>query len=483
MITPSLFRSSRLLLAGIGLCAAAVIAACGGAIGSGGTGAAPPEVSGTVTGFGSVIIDGLRFDERTVTTVAEDSPGIEALAETRMGHRVEVSVDAQGQSKSLRVEASVIGQVTSVNVTGPQAGTLQVLGQTVAINADAQAGPVTQFGGGYANALDLRATDVVEVHGAARSSAGNQVLQATRIERRSALPTYLRVSGIVGDLGTGAPGRFTLGSLAVDAGAASIEPAGTSLANGVPVLVFAPAVGLGTLPGGGPLLSASVVRIKVFRGSNVNETYASGFVAKLDAAAGLFELNGLTVKFTPAVLSPAGTVLANGQYVQARGSVASDGSLLASQVKRRDGRGEPEAELKGTIVNFNGTANTFQIRDVLVTLAGAELESCPGTGLRDGLFVELEGTLGPNGVTARKIECKDEPANAVIEREGVASAVDLGASTFTLTADGKPPVAVRWTATTYFRSVTPQTLAGLTVKVEGTLVNGVLEATKVKVED
>ena len=483
MTSPSLLRPLQLALVSLSLISAALIAACGGAIGSGGTGAAPPAVSGgTVTGFGSVIIDGLRFDDRSVVTVAEPAPGSEVLAEARMGHRVEVEFDADGNTRALRVEASVVGQVTAVSVTGVQAGSFAALGQTITVNADAAAGPVTQFGAGYASALDIRVGDVVEVHGVSTTAGSAQVLQATRVEKRAASPAYLRVGGLVSGLGSGAPNRFALGSLTVDAAAASITPAGTALANGMPVLVFAPVAGLNTLPSGELLLSASALRIKTFRNPG-RETYASGFVTQLDAASGQFELNGVIVKYSPAVLSPAGTVLANGQYVQARGSFAADGSMAATQVKRRDGKSEPEAELKGTIVKFDSVANTLQIRDVAVSLTGTKLEGCPLSGLRDGLFVELEGTLGPTGVTAKKIECKDEPASAVIERKGVANAVDLAGTTFTLTASGKPPVTVHWTAATFFRSVTPEALNGKTVEVEGTLVNGTIEATKVKVDD
>ena len=125
MTSPSLLRPLQLALVSLSLISAALIAACGGAIGSGGTGAAPPAVSGgTVTGFGSVIIDGLRFDDRSVVTVAEPAPGSEVLAEARMGHRVEVEFDADGNTRALRVEASVVGQVTAVSVTGVQAGVL-----------------------------------------------------------------------------------------------------------------------------------------------------------------------------------------------------------------------------------------------------------------------------------------------------------------------------------------------------------------------
>lgn len=483
MITAPFDRYPRLFLGGLAIALASVIAACGGAIGSGGTGAAPPAVSGgTVTGFGSVIIDGLRFDDRAVPTLTETAPGDEGLAESRIGHRVEVELDSRGKATALRIESSVLGPVSASTVSGAQVGSFVVLGQTIAINGNPAAGPVTQFGSGFSSALDIQLGDVVEVHGASRVTGSTVVLQATRVEKRTALPAYLRVSGMISGLSAGTPKRFNLGSLTVDTSSAAITPAATTLADGMPVLVFAPAATLGISPGGNPVLAASAVRIKLFRHEGV-ETYVSGFVASLDATAQQFELNGITVKYNPMGLAPAGTVLVNGQYVQARGSFAADGSLVATQVKLRDGKSEPEVELKGTIVNFNSIANTMQIRDVAVRLAGAELEGCPATGLLDGLFVELEGSLGPTGVNAKKVECKDEPASAVIERKGVAGSVDLTAATFMLTASGKPPLAVRWTAATFFRSVTPQTLSGKTVEVEGTLVNGNIEATKVKVDD
>ena len=481
----SLIRHIQLGMACAGLSLMTLIAACGGAIGSGGTGAAPPTLSGgTVTGFGSVIVDGLRFDDRSVATVAQTDFGTETPTEARMGHRVEVEFDTAGNARTLRVEASVTGSVTSASVTGPGAGSFVVLGQTVTVNADARAGPVTQFGSGYGSALDVNVGDAVEVHGAARPIGGGMVIQATRIEKMSASPATLRVGGIVGALGEGGAGRFTLGSLTVDAGTASLTPTGATLVNGASVLVFAPAANLAARVGANPVLTASAVRVKPARAAGTT-TYASGFVTSLDAAQGLFKLNGTTVKYNPADVQPLGTLLANGQYVQARGGVMADGSLLATSIKLRDGRSEPEAELKGTVVGFNATSSTFKVRDVSVSIPalGTEVESCPGTGLRDGLFVELEGTLGPTGVIARKIECKDAPAGAVIERKGVASAVNLAGTSFTLTAVGEPPVKVVWTSLTFFRTVTPQTLAGMTVEVEGALVNGELQATKVKVDD
>jgi hypothetical protein len=351
------------------------------------------------------------------------------------------------------------------------------------VNADASMGPVTQFGGGYSSMLDIQAGHSVDVHGALKPLGGGQVIQATRVEKRATLPAYLRVSGIVSALGEGGTGQFTLGSLTVDHAAAVILPKGASLVNGASVVVLAPPTNLSMTAGSNPVLKASTVRVKSFRNASA-ETFTSGFVALLDSASGQFSLNGQLVKFRPVDVQPAGTMLSNGQYVVARGSVDANGMLIATLVKLRDGKSEPEAELKGSIGNFNSTNNTFLIRDVLVTLvATTKLEHCPASGLRDGLFVEMQGSLDLTGVTAKKVACKDEPSGAVIERKGVASGVDLVGSTFTLIASGRAPVKVVWTTLTFFRSVTPQTLSGKTVEAEGTLVDGDLIATKIKIED
>lgn len=483
MIPALLHRCPRLALGGLALVIATVIAACGGAIGSGGTGAAPPAVSGgTVTGFGSVIIDGLRFDDRTIATVTEASPGVEVLAEARMGQRVEAELDSDGKPKTLRVAASVTGSVTDINVTSAQVGRFVVLGQTIIVNGDSGAGPVTQFGGGYGNALDIRIGDAVEVHGATKEVGSSTALQTTRVEKLSVAPAYLLVSGVVSGLGVGGAGKFSLESLTIDLGAAMVTPAGATVADGMSVVVFAPPSNLTMSPAGVLVLTASALRIKTYSNASI-ETYASGFISQLDTVLGQFKLDGLLVKYTPSGVSPAGTALVNGQYVQARGSFGTDGALIAAQVKLRDGKNEPEAELKGTIVGFDVTSGTFRIRDVNVTLGTGKLEGCPITGLRDGLFVELEGSLGPTGVVAKKVECKSEPDSAVIERKGVASAVDPASSSFILTPSGKPPVKVYWSATTFFRAVTVQSLSGTTVEVEGTLVNGDIQATKIKFDD
>jgi hypothetical protein len=194
-----------------------------------------------------------------------------------------------------------------------------------------------------------------------------------------------------------------------------------------------------------------------------------------------------------AAVLPNGATLANGQYVQVRGSFATDGTLSASQVKIRDGRDEPEAELKGTLTGLVAASRSFIIRDVTVDASGAQLEQCPAAGLSNGLFVEVKGALSAGGVVAQKVHCDSaEPPDAIVERSGVVSdvrVIDGSSGSFSLslgaTASGSATVlSIQWNAQTFFRNLAADaSLNGKTVEVEGVLSGSSMHATKVKIED
>lgn len=453
-----------------------IVVSCGG-VGSDGSGMTPQALgNGTVTGFGSVIVDGVAFDDRSAATVTEVAPGKDVVTETRLGDRLEVASASAGVAKTLRVEPTVVGSVSALVTNG-----FVALGQTVLVNADASLGPVTQLDG-IASAVDVRVGDVVEVHGVYKNVATARVVQATRIVKRLDSPAFIRVAGWVRGLSGGTGKQFQIGALTIDYSAATLAPEGALLTEGAAVVVFAPPDHVTAQTGGSLRLGATALRVKSVR-SDGFDTYSSGIISELDTTAGRFKLDGLTVAYAPANVSPTGVSLANGSYVQARGRVGTDGVLTASLVTVRDGKGQPESELKGTVTGFDSVAGTFSVRDVVVRLGSASLESCPSGGLADGLFVEVEGAMNTSGVTAKEIHCTSEAANSTVEREGVASTVDTAASTFTLLRSGSTSVPVSWTALTYFGNVTPQTLSGVKVEVEGVLSGGVLQASKVKRDD
>ncbi|MFT3954413.1 MAG: DUF5666 domain-containing protein [Piscinibacter sp.] len=453
---------------------ALLVAGCGGGVGSGGTGISPGLAEGTVNGFGSVIVDGERFDDSQVAVFEEDGPGNQTRTEALLGERVEFELDAAGLLTRLRVDAALVGPVDRVDA----AAGFTVLGQAVTINTDATQGPVTQFGGGYTGLASMLAADAVEVHGFIVHGAAGAAIQATRVERRTALPAFLKLSGVASAVD---PTGFRLGALRVLTGTATVLPAGASLADGQAVAVLAPLASLVGSAGAPTQVDAAQVRIRV-AGSTGEEVRLSGVISALDAAAARFDLGTTHVEAAGAQVLPAGTALADGLYVQVRGTVRADGSVNAVSVRVRDGRSEAEAELKGNVEGLDLATLHFSVRGVAVDASRAEIESCPNGALADGQFVEVEGALGATGVIAKSVHCEDEPDGATVERKGTAGSVDAAASRFTLSTGSGEVLAVRWTELTYFKNVTPATLAGQRVEVEGRLVDGVLVAQKVKVE-
>lgn len=466
------------------LIAAAALAACGGGdgvVGSGGTGSPLGVTIGTVNGFGSVIVDGQRFDDRSAPVVTEVAPGIDANAEARLGDRVTVEYGTPGVARVVRVEAALIAGIDAV--TAP--GRFSALGQAVAVNTDGALGPITQFGGGYAQPADLRAGDAVEVHGLLLRQGGKVQIQATRVDRLVSLPAYLRISGLVDGLESGAAPAFALGALKVGIAGASVLPAGVALANGQAVTVLALAAGVTAPAPGAWAVQAAQVRVgeSGALGGDGPEDSISGSVALLDAAARTFSLGSLRVDYSAAALSPVGWTPGAGQYVLVQGAVGATGTLLASSVALRDTGSDSEAELRGNITDYDAATQRLSVRGVAVDAAAAVLEDCPADGLANGLYVDIEGAMGSQAVVAKKVHCEDEPADASVEREGIADAVDASAQRFSLALEHDAPLPVRWSATTYFEGVTPANLAGRKVQVEGHVVDGVLEARKVKGED
>lgn len=457
---------------------AAFVGGCGGGgVEGGGTGAPVSYNVGTVTGFGSVVVDGVAFSSTGAKTQAENAPGQTALAEAKLGHQVEIEFEREGEAKTINIEAKVVGSVSDK----PAADTLVVLGQTVKANTDPTAGPVTVFEG-YASMAAVAVADVVEVHGVARRDAANApFIQATRIEKRQALPGFLRVAGTASEL---SGQTFRIGALTVDASSATVVPANLPLANGLSVVVFGTNFNAGT-----QTLTATHVRIKDRRGNDRVEAYLSGTVSLLDTNASTFEVQGVRVGYAGARITPASVDLANGKYVRLRGRFAADGSFTATRVDiRKPGQGDDaEVELKGTISTWDAATQTATVRDVAVLTAGATLQRCPANGLAAGLFVEIKAAVTAAGVQASSVKCEDQaPPGATEEVKGVASAVSGNASagTLTLTPPGGQPVQVRWTATTFFRApLTAPPTNGQTLEVEGVREGGTLVAAKIKLDD
>jgi hypothetical protein len=95
----------RAVRSGCGLALVIVFAACGGGVGTGGTGT---YTYGPITGFGSIIVGGVRFDD-SLARVEDDDGTTRSRSELKLGMTVGIDSDsvASNANGSVATAASV----------------------------------------------------------------------------------------------------------------------------------------------------------------------------------------------------------------------------------------------------------------------------------------------------------------------------------------------------------------------------------------
>lgn len=473
------------------LLATLALASCGGGGGSSSTTTSPAfasetSASGTVSGLGSVFVDGVELEDARAVTRVENADGSYSLTSLALGQRVRVAHDGSGTASLVTVDAAVTGKV-AVGSIDTTALTLTVAGQQVKANTDSAAGAVTYFGGGYTAFTDIAEGDLVSVYGSAvyDSVAKTYVIEATRIQKQSAI-SAVRVMGVIAGLDTTAK-TFTLGGLTVSYAAALLSPTTTSLADGQSVVVWGAA---SALTSSGSTLTLAASRVKQVNAGLADTvtsgtTQLGGLVSNYSASAGTFELEGVTIVLGTATITPTGASIADGAWVQVTGTVGSDGKITATTVRVRTASTTTDlatVRLIGAIESLTDQ-QSFVVRGVPVDAASATVDtSCSGVTLAVGTVVSVTASVqsGTDVVLASKLACPASSAYTIRSVSGTAGTVDTTAKTFVLTTSSSTQ-KVQWSDQTYFAGVTTATLDGVAVVVEGYLdTNGTLVARKVR---
>ena len=378
------------------ICAAAVVAACGG----GGSSDPLPVATksafsaGAITGFGSVIVNGVRFDD-SAASVTDDDGTAHRNDELRLGMVAEIDsssittddTGSHGTARAIRFGPEIIGPVSAVAVDGTS---LVVLGETVQITA------TTLFDdrlvGGLAGIV--AGTSVVEVHGLLDVTTG--AYTATRIEPKPNAP-FFKLRGVVSNLNTAAQ-TFKIGS-----GADTISYAGITAAlpadmgNGLMVRVK-----LQTAKVNGQWVATNI-KSGVRKLDDHDEAEVEGRItATTFSVDKKFSVNGVPVDATNATF-PKGTAgIVLGARVEVKGS-AVNGVVMATRVKVEDEheRDNEGFELHGLVSAFNGTAKTFVLRGVTVSFADPAVVFRKGVlaDLANGKKVEVKGVRSSDGTT------------------------------------------------------------------------------------
>ena len=303
-----------------GLTLIGLLLGCGG-VGQDGTGAAPETQStGVINGFGSVIVNGIRFDVTGAQISVDGTPGA-TQADLRVGMVVSVtgSLNGDGSSGTARLlayESLLRGTVDEE----PGTLSLRVLGQRVQID------PTTVFAGASGTG-ELRRGDRLQVSGF-RNPDGS--LRATWVQRESGSGS-LQFTGFVSAV---AGNTLTLAGLGIDisratqAGFGGVPPSPGQLLRVV----------LEAAPVAGNAAASRITLIDTRTPDGVRQQQLQGIVSQWDASTGRFLLNGPSgqpVQLGAATQFQDGTLadLANGKRVEVRGTRGSDGVLQAERLE------------------------------------------------------------------------------------------------------------------------------------------------------
>ncbi len=350
---------------------AGIVIACGG--GGGGTTTAGSALSaGPITGFGSVIVNGVRFNDDTASVSDDDGNDMRGKLKLGMFATIKGSLDdgISGTASSVVVGGELQGPIEGTPDAG--AKTFVVLGQTVEVTGS------TIFDTSLTNGFASLATaTVVEVHGVINPVSNR--LQATFIERKTS-PSAYKIQGLVKNLDAVAR-KFDIGSIRINY--STTQDVRVNLANNVLVRV--------RLQPQTPAPSewvATRVRAPESSTEDRDEAEVEGTVTSFTNNA-TFSVNGIPVDASGASFPEGSTGIAAGTRVEVKGSVRS-GVLIATRVKLEDDDdvNKMEFELHGTVSGL--TATSFVVRGVTVNFTSNVIVGNPAS-LVNGARVEVKG--------------------------------------------------------------------------------------------
>ena len=318
------------------LCILALGACAGGGetgtgLDDGGTTTPADITAGTITGFGSVFVNGIEFETANSTFSLDGISGDENSLAIGMVITVEGPVNADGltgTAEHIEFKDELEGVVLANDVNN--GGTLNIMGQTVVVDTQTTfESSVTGIG-----SIDLiQPGNIVEVSG---YSSGSGTIYATRVEvKQDALQQdgEMELKGIVADL---TDTTFTIGALTIDYSMAQLEnlPDG-QLSNGLYVEVkSSQTITANTL-------IASTIKMedggeKIIKGEEGADGELEGIVTGIESSQEFF-LNGQPILITDETKFENGTAatIAVGVKLEAEGTFNANGKLVAVSIKFR----------------------------------------------------------------------------------------------------------------------------------------------------
>ncbi len=438
---------------------------------------------GAVTGFGSVIIEGVKYEDDAALVMLDIDPtqvSVGSLKDIKLGMRVAVQADGK-KAQSFTLGTEVMGNVSSLG-----ADSLVIAGQTVKASNDPASSTVFE---GVSGLSGVALGDLVEVYGQ-RDASG--IIIASRVERKSLSGTTLtRVKGSLAKLNKAAK-TFALAGLTVSyANTTRIVPNLDALIDGANVVVFSDVA----LQAG--VLNARGIKMLAPSSELNGLLRVAGHIRGLDFAAHTFMIDGIKVDASKAViLKGSASDLANSLKVRVVGSFA-DGRIVATEVSFQKDLGDAQVDVKGEITDFV-KASSFKVRGVPIDASATSVSFVNGdvSKLLAGVKVRIRGEVQGDVVKALALEflsaessgVPSNPSRGLSSKDQVTTTVTSFSIQGSLSNIDVTKKTIRVNGNTFNLPVeiADSTMLeslknGSNISVEGSVDNGQVVATKVVV--
>lgn len=445
------------------------------------TGMSAVMATGTISGFGSIFVNGTEF-QTTNATIRKNGQTVDqsqlAVGEVARIKGEKNDAGTQGAAEEVDVDEAVAGPISAIDTTN---NVVTVLAQTVKINAG------TSFSNNIqpADITGLHVGDIIRVDGLTDSSGATV---ATRIELGGS-SSPLQVVGAVTNLNS-TNHTFMINALNVDYSSANL----TGFSSGAPS-------------------NGDVVEVQGMSFSATNTTLTAQRVAREmseqeEGDGDGIEREGLITRFVSAtdfdvagkpVTTTSTTVYRNGTVadlalnvkVEVEGMLNSSNVLVASVVSFEH---NGAIELQAQVSAVNASGGTITLLGLPVTVnsttrleddSAAQVQSFSLNNVSVGDTIRVRGYVNPAGsntVVATHLE-RVTPTTTVILQGPFAAATSPDFTVLGITIDASAATIVAGENASLTLAQFLSQAVGHGVKVAGTLSGAVVSAATIRIDD
>lgn len=447
--------------------------------GTSGTGVIDPPgahiTQGSITGFGSVFVNGVEYDTKASTITLEGITQSEDKLAVGMVVKISGRLNTDGKTgvaAAIEYADELEGIVLSID---PVAKTVNVMGQTVHVTAE------TLYAGALGFSLaTMRASNVIEVSG---YSSGHGDIFATRVELKKmdfVLGDEVELKGVVTNLNTDSK-TFMVGTLTINYSGASADDIPGALSNDLYVEIKSTSTPVNNV------LVADKIEVegdgyKGVVGEDGDTVELEGIVTSVNSST-RFALNGQIILLDSQTQYENGTVanIVVDAKLEVEGQFDASGTLTAKTIKFREASA---ITLSAQVSAINPTLNSVVVLGLSVqinnlTVLKDERDNNPVrdfgvNNLRVDDYVEMQiYKEGSGRLVATQLIRNDADSPGAAYLSGVIEKVALPAGLLTVAG---VTVAIPSDDTQPYEN-------GYTVKVKGSFVDNILIADDIDVDN